>query len=115
MKPAKGNQHDPRPGPSARPDEMFTPEQWNALARRFRLTPRESEAARLILRGLKESAIARAMGITATTVHDHAKALHIKFGVSDKAELCTQLMSELASVRDHTGHEQPQRRRKPRT
>ena len=49
-----------------------------AAARRFHLTPRETEVVKLLLRGMRASEIARRLGLSEMTVGDYFKSLRLK-------------------------------------
>jgi len=58
------------------------------------LTNREREVTRLLIRGLTNAEIARALHITRHTVKDHAKAIYAKLGVTSRSELTGKLFYE---------------------
>jgi DNA-binding NarL/FixJ family response regulator len=54
--------------------------------RRARVTPKESEVARLVLKGLTSNEIARVLGISDKTVRQHITQIYQKAGVASRAE-----------------------------
>jgi DNA-binding CsgD family transcriptional regulator len=56
-----------------------------------RLTPREQDAARLVMLGLPDKEIARALQISTTTVRTHLENAFRKVGVSNRAALVHKL------------------------
>lgn len=60
-------------------DKGKTPREW--------LTPREAEVLELLVKGRSIVEVARALGRSPYTVHDHAKSLHRKLGVHTRAAL----------------------------
>lgn len=52
-----------------------------------RLTPRRRQVLESLLDGDSEKQLARRLGISAATAHDHVKALYRHFGVGSRAEL----------------------------
>ena len=72
----------------------------------YGLSPREREVARLLVRGLANEEIARALHITRYTVKDHLKAIYAKLEVTTRHELTAKLFAEhyapaLTPVRPH--------------
>jgi DNA-binding CsgD family transcriptional regulator len=60
----------------------------------YGLSPREREVTRLLVRGLSNEEIARALYITRYTVKDHVKAIYAKLGVTTRHELTAKLFAE---------------------
>ena len=60
----------------------------------YGLSSREREVARLLVRGLSNEEIARALHITRYTVKDHVKAIYAKLGVTTRHELTAKLFAE---------------------
>lgn len=58
-----------------------------------RLSRRELETTRLLLRGLSEKEAAAAMNISVHTLHGYVKALYRKLDVASRSELLTRLAS----------------------
>jgi DNA-binding NarL/FixJ family response regulator len=56
-----------------------------------RLTPREQDTARLVMLGLSDKEIARALEISTTTVRTHLENAFRKLGVSNRAALVHKL------------------------
>ena len=55
--------------------------------RRAKLTEKETEVARLVLKGLPSAEIAQVLGISEKTVRQHVSQIYVKCGVSSRAEL----------------------------
>jgi DNA-binding NarL/FixJ family response regulator len=55
--------------------------------RRAKLTDKETEIARLVLKGLPSAEIAHVLGISEKTVRQHVSQVYLKCGVSSRAEL----------------------------
>ena len=58
------------------------------------LTPREREVTQLLVRGVTNDEIARALWISRYTVKDHVKAIYAKLAVASRAELSAKLFHE---------------------
>lgn len=58
------------------------------------LTAREVEVTRLLCRGLSDREIARELGVSAHTVHDHVRAVRTKLGVRSRSEVVAQVFDE---------------------
>jgi DNA-binding CsgD family transcriptional regulator len=60
-----------------------------------KLTPRESEIVRMVLRGHSSESIGRHCGITTGTVKIHRKNIYAKLGISSQSELFSLFISEI--------------------
>jgi len=60
----------------------------------YGLSAREREVTRLLVRGLSNEEIGRALHITRYTVKDHVKAIYAKLGVTTRHELTGKLFAE---------------------
>jgi DNA-binding CsgD family transcriptional regulator len=72
--------------------ELFTAEEWKALASHFGLTRRQREIARLICQGDSRVRIARFLRIAAETVHTHTKEVFRKAGVKNRVCFVVRLV-----------------------
>ncbi len=66
---------------------LFTEQEWARLQEHLRLPQRQAEIARHIVSGKSDKQIARAMGISITTVRTHVSRLFRKFDLNDRMEL----------------------------
>lgn len=57
-----------------------------------KLPPRLEQVLRLLMQGASEKQIARKLGVSMHTVHDYAKDLHKRFGVSSRGELLQRFL-----------------------
>jgi DNA-binding CsgD family transcriptional regulator len=70
-----------------------------AAERRFHLTPREVEVAKLLLRGMRTPEIAHSMGISEMTIADYAKRLRFKTQARTQSGMIAALLGWGASSR----------------
>lgn len=85
--------------------ELFTPEEWKALAAKLRLTPRQTEVARLICLGLSKQQMADKLHVSEGTARLHVKELFKRLEVNDRVGVPIRLV--LASRDMQSGKAQP--------
>lgn len=71
------------------------------------LSPRSRSVLICLMEGDSEKQVARRLGISPHTVHDHVKALHSRFGVASRGELlarCRAYWPVLERFADANGH-----------
>jgi DNA-binding CsgD family transcriptional regulator len=74
----------------------------NDLRRRFRLTPRESEVARLLADRLSNEEIARRLGISVNTARSHCERVLQKLGIHTRNRVRNALLDpDYAPARRH--------------
>lgn len=61
------------------------------MGRRFGLTPRQTEVALLLARGMRNEAIARALGVTPHTARRHTEGVLRRLGAGSRAEVAALL------------------------
>jgi DNA-binding NarL/FixJ family response regulator len=66
---------------------LLSEQEWRQLKEYLRLPPRQAEIARHIMCGESDKQIARAMGISITTVRTHVSRLFRKLDLNDRTEL----------------------------
>ena len=66
---------------------LFTEQEWVRLQEHLHLPLRQAEIVRHIVSGKSDKQIARAMGISITTVRTHVSRLFRKFDLNDRMEL----------------------------
>lgn len=81
--------------------DLLTDSQWDSIARRLRFSRRETEVVQYIFEGLKESAIAYHLGISAHTVHTHIERIYRKIGVGSRCGLLTRVFATYLSLEDN--------------
>lgn len=72
--------------------EPLTARLLNSTTRRFDLTDRESEIARLVAAGLCNAGIATELRIALRTVENHLRSVYAKAGVSSRTQLVSKLL-----------------------
>jgi DNA-binding CsgD family transcriptional regulator len=86
------------------PEALLPPHALGAIASLVRcrkLTQREQHVLTLCCSGLKNDAIASALGISRSAVRRHLRHLHEKTNTSDKAELILNLWHSSGECRDY--------------
>jgi DNA-binding NarL/FixJ family response regulator len=86
-----GQAHIPVVFPANPGRELFREQDWQNIARVLRLSPRETQVARLIVEDLPWKQIARRMGRSINTIGTHAKRIFKKAGVKDQVGLVIKL------------------------
>jgi len=77
---------------------LFSEQEWTQLTERLHLPARQAEITRHIMCGKSDKQIARAMGISITTVRTHVSRLFRKFDLNDRMEL---MLHVFACLRQH--------------
>jgi DNA-binding CsgD family transcriptional regulator len=77
---------------------VFSEKQWQAVARRLHLSPRELEIVRGIFDNSKENRIAEQMNVSPYTVHEYLKRLYRKLDVSGRVQLVLVLVKNHLSL-----------------
>jgi DNA-binding NarL/FixJ family response regulator len=75
------------PEPTIRTERLAAPEETAGTRSRYRLTPRELEILKMILRGYKSKDIAEFLDVSIKTVGKHRANIMKKLGVRNVAEL----------------------------
>jgi DNA-binding NarL/FixJ family response regulator len=83
---------------------LFTDEEWVQVQERLHLPQRQAEITRHIMCGLSDKQIARAMGISITTVRTHMSRLFRKFDLNDRMELMLRVFTCLRQYDAAHGH-----------
>jgi DNA-binding NarL/FixJ family response regulator len=80
-------------GPSSS-DALFSETEWADLTSCLRLSRQQSRIVALLLDGLCDKQISKAMGISLPTVRTHVGRLFAKMGVHDRVELMRDVFRE---------------------
>lgn len=83
---------------------LFTEQEWVRVQEQLGLPQRQAEITRHIMDGKSDKQIARAMGISITTVRTHVSRLFRKFDLNDRMEL---MLHVFACLRQHEVAESP--------
>jgi len=76
-----------------RPAVELSQRDRDGLRQEFKLSPREIEIIRLLMRSLRESEIAEDLQISSHTVHTHLGRVYRKLNVTSVAELSLRVIS----------------------
>lgn len=71
--------------------KLLTPCEWQAIATRLHLSPRELQIAQGLLDGLDERSVAGRIFISEHTVHTYVQRLYRKIGVNSRCEFLIRL------------------------
>ena len=77
---------------------MFSPEAWEEIARRLKLSGRELQIVRGVFGDQKELTIADSLGVSAHTIHTHIQRLHRKLAIADRGQLLLCVMQEYIAL-----------------
>ena len=77
------------------PISLLTEPQWLQVKRRFRMTPREYQIARLICSGLGNEEIAGQLHVMLSTVKTHIRNIYRKTWVNNKMAMLLRFAEEL--------------------
>jgi DNA-binding CsgD family transcriptional regulator len=83
---------------SAALSEFLTPQAWDFLSERFKLSPREGQMLQAVFAHETEASIAQAMGLSPHTVRTHIVRLNAKLGVTSRTGLITAVFSEFLQL-----------------
>ncbi|OQA00278.1 MAG: HTH-type transcriptional regulator MalT [Planctomycetes bacterium ADurb.Bin412] len=94
--------HPPTPGtlsPAAvrktPPISLLTEPQWRQVKKRFKMTPREYQIARLICSGLGNEEIADQLHVMLSTVKTHIRNIYRKTWVNNKMAMLLRFAEEI--------------------
>lgn len=72
--------------------EIFSDQRWLKLGDHLGLTLRQRQVARLICRGMGQTAIARQLGVSSATVRWHSEALFKALDIHDRIGIPVRLV-----------------------
>jgi len=73
---------------------LFGSRAWALIKRSLNLSTREQQLVRGVFDDYTDLAIALSLGISPHTVHTHFERLHLKLGVTDRAQLILRVLRE---------------------
>lgn len=80
-----------------RPDIVILDESnWSYIQRRYRLSPRETQVARLVCQGLVNDEIAQYLKITNGTVKTHLRNIYRRIRVKNKITMLLKFIRDVA-------------------
>lgn len=71
---------------------------WSYIQRRYHISPRELEVAKLVCHGLSNKEIAEALGIRQGTVKTHIKNIYRRIHVKNKVALLLRFMADISQL-----------------
>src|SRR4030042_7199154 len=85
--------------PYERPSGILLDEKhWSYIQRRYHISPRELEIAKLVCHGLNNKEIAEALRIKQGTVKTHIKNIYLRIHVKKKVALLLRFMADVSRV-----------------
>jgi len=82
---------------------FLSAEEWMALIRVLRLSPREAMIADLAVGDNSDDTIAQQLGISRHTVHTHLNRTYTKLGVHSRCQLAVHLFRTYVATRTQPG------------
>lgn len=86
--------------------KLLSPDDWQALASHFNLTPRETMVAALIIEGEEPKNLAARLGIADQTVRHHLRNLRQKLRAEDLRGIVLQLLRTSQTLKSQNGEQQ---------
>lgn len=77
---------------------LLTTQQWATLCKRYRMTDREMEVAKLICRGLSNDHIAERLKIKQGTVKTHVRNIYRKTWVNNKIAMLLKFLQDVGNL-----------------
>ena len=85
--------------PYERPKVILLDERhWSYIQRRYHISPRELEVAKLVCHGLSNKEIADALDIRQGTVKTHIKNIYRRIRVKNKVALLLRFMADISKL-----------------
>jgi len=85
--------------PYERPKVILLDERhWSYIQRRYHISPRELEVAKLVCHGLSNREIADALDIRQGTVKTHIKNIYRRIRVKNKVALLLRFMADISQL-----------------
>lgn len=93
--------YEMKPGDSRRPlrgRHVFSAREWEALALTLGLSGREHQILQCVFDDEIEAVMAKALGISAHTVHTYVERLYRKLNVNSRVELLVRVFAEFREL-----------------
>jgi len=74
--------------------QLLNENQWFFIRKRFRMSPRELEVARLVCRGLTNEEISQKLGISSETVKTHLRNVYRRIHVQRKLDMLLKFLDQ---------------------
>ncbi|MCH7559272.1 MAG: response regulator transcription factor [Planctomycetes bacterium] len=82
---------------------LLNKEQWSYIKRRYRISARELEVAKLICRGFSNKEITNDLGIALGTVKTHLRNIYRRVHVKNKITLLLRFMDDIDKLFGQSG------------
>ena len=90
--------------PYERPKVILLDEKhWSYIQRRYHISPRELEVAKLVCHGLSNKEIAESLDIRQGTVKTHIKNIYRRIHVKNKVALLLRFMADISQLLGEPG------------
>ncbi|MHC4740893.1 MAG: response regulator transcription factor [Planctomycetota bacterium] len=94
----------PNGSPYERPRVILLDEKhWSYIQRRYHISPRELEVAKLVCNGLSNKEIAESLDIRQGTVKTHIKNIYRRIHVKNKVALLLRFMADISQLLGENG------------
>jgi len=86
---------------------LLDEDRWSYLQKRYHITPRELQVARLVCQGFENKKIARALKMKHGTVKTHLRSIYRRTHVKSKIEMLLKFMNTAAKFSAKSGTTPP--------
>jgi len=78
--------------------DIFDNRQWQHLRKKYNMTPREAQVARLVCCGYDNESLAVTLGIKSSTAKTHVQNIYRKLNVKNRISILLQFLLDLAQT-----------------
>ena len=82
---------------------LLSEKQWSYIQRRYRMSPRELQVAKLVCRGLTNGDVAERLSVKSGTVKTHLRSIFAKARARNKITLLLRLVDAVAGLSGEPG------------
>jgi len=82
---------------------LLSEKQWSYIQRRYRMSPRELQVAKLVCRGLTNGDVAEKLSVKSGTVKTHLRSIFAKARARNKITLLLRLVDAVAGISGEPG------------